>query len=176
MAVLEQPYLFPICRPNFKTLMVTLAFKRYESAENFVSAAVPRVDFTFKNYGRTPAILRCVNATIELGPEAPSEKATYPLVALPAEHVVLPGELTSEMHAGMSAFKVHINIDEYNAVTKGEMFLWFVGRVLFEDLRGTRSDLHFCWKYDHKLHTFGPFPTERNEVTRRPKRLETSTG
>jgi hypothetical protein len=167
ISILERPRLHPVLSHNFVEIMPAAhAFSDGIDARRIPT--VPKVEFELVNYGRTPAVLRFINAKI-VGPEgaAPSEDTSYPLIDLPKQRIIHPKEGSEQMVAGGSAFHTFITKDNYDALMGARMFWWFFGSVGFDDIWGDQNVMHFCWRYDQSLRVFEPHPRERNYTDQR---------
>lgn len=136
---LERPYLFLTYeRPDFSSVG--------DGAMSF------RVRFKFKNYGRTPAIIRHVCADVgrfERLPETLTYDAADSIFEM-REMVVGPTDETEEFRRKIFA----LERDEANAVQAGKSFICLYGTLSYDDVFETRHGSEFCWIYDPHRNSF----------------------
>jgi hypothetical protein len=100
--------------------------------------------FVLKNYGKTPATIRAVNAVVTKSPEEPpSIFITTPYLDLPSETVVGSGLPSSEFRVEFSQFFM---LAEAIEVMNGEQNLWFYGRIVYDDVFGREGTQVFLYR------------------------------
>ena len=102
------------------------------------------VDFAIENLEKTPAIIRQVSATLR-HLTALSNEPNYDTELLVPKNRFLGagGETIPEI-------KVNEPIPTYEAVRQlwvGESFVWFYGRVIYDDIFGEEYEHRFIWRF-----------------------------
>ena len=168
---LERPHLFTMCSHNF--LRVLLPLKSFRTlyphpTSGFPSATElsPLVMFCFKNYGKTPAIIRQVAAIIVIGSSEPPPDVPN-RCDLPQESVLLPGEKTGDIRGEIRPYSnFSVTKEKFDALLSGETYWWFYGFVTYEDIIDTEHTHYFCLRFDYRIDTFEPYPLDRNYTER----------
>jgi hypothetical protein len=121
------------------------------TSNNMVGVPVS-VEFAFKNYGKTPAILKEVCRDIILMPTFPDSIEYFPVHFIPSARVVAAGESTD----AWKCMQTHISKQDLNAVIRAQTSYWFFGRVLYDDIFGGGHEHRFIYQYNsaHGWSTF----------------------
>ena len=100
--------------------------------------------FVFKNYGKTPAILKEVCATLEYRKDPPPTLDEWaPYLGLPIEQVVGHGLLTDDFKVEIAQF---LTMAEAIAMSNGEGDIWLRGRVVYDDVFEREGTQWFIYK------------------------------
>jgi hypothetical protein len=116
-------------------------------------ATRPALHFTVKNYGQTPAILKRINAELALRRAAPEEIGEAGDLAIPAEVVLLPGAATAAIERPAT---LALDRAAAESLRSGSEFLWFYGRVVYDDMHQAEHETRFLWRYDGHTERFAP--------------------
>jgi hypothetical protein len=142
-----------ICQPIHNTFYqeVGTLLDRWPVSPETRPTREVRVRFVLKNFGKTPATIKEVNAVLRQSPNEPDNifiKA--PILELPTE-IVIGSELnSSEFKVGLNQF---FNLEEATRIENGEVGLWFCGRVVYDDVFDREGTQYFLYK----LKTRGSF-------------------
>jgi hypothetical protein len=113
------------------------------TTDDQVSAPVT-VQFAFKNYGKTPAILSEVSRDIIIAPDFPDEVDYIPVEFVPTERVIASDEATDTWECMIT----HISKRDLNAMIRAQTSYWFFGRVLYNDIFGNGHEHRFIYRYN----------------------------
>jgi len=172
ITTLERPHLFTLCENNFAELLTPMLRHRnlYDHPTSdypLLMDGAPLVRFKFRNYGKSPAIIIQVAGAIVSGASPPAAVAPRWL-RLPSENVLRPGDLSEEISAGvLYPFEFSIGRDELNDLVASNIYWWFYGFVIYEDVLDTEHTHYFCWRFDYGTRTFEPVPSDRNFTEQR---------
>jgi hypothetical protein len=74
-------------------------------------------------------------------------------LAVPAEAVLLPGTATAaiERQAALALDRAAAE-----SLRGGSEFLWFYGRVVYDDMHQAEHETRFLWRYDGHADRFAP--------------------
>jgi hypothetical protein len=98
----------------------------------------------FKNYGKTPAILKEVCAALEHRKEPPEMLGgSAPYLGLPVEQVIGHGVLTDEFKVEMPHF---FTMAEAIAMSNDDGAIWLRGRVVYDDVFGREGTQWFIYR------------------------------
>jgi hypothetical protein len=165
-AEFETPFLFPVLVSS--TVAEDLrSLAEQDSPELTVS---PRVSFTIKNFGRTPALLQRASAVFFVGEleEAHNDPISGRLPELmlePLGSLTTPLEREIDQPLGRSALE---SLKSQNAR------LYLRGRITFLDVSGNRYEQIFCFAWDLETGGFmpwGPHRNRRKRLSSRRRRL-----
>jgi hypothetical protein len=107
--------------------------------------AVPvTVEFSFKNYGKTPAVLKEVSRDIVVSPNFPDEVDYIPVEFVPTERMVASDEATDTW----KCIRTHLSKADLNAIIRAQTSYWFFGRVLYDDIFGKGHEHRFIYRYN----------------------------
>jgi len=95
----------------------------------------------FWNYGKTPAVILMIRASIRIGGEIPTALIEFPRsdARLPAGLAVRAAdryEITVQQHA-----------QQTDDIEKGNLTVYCVGKIEYEDVLGEEHFTSFCWRY-----------------------------
>jgi hypothetical protein len=102
------------------------------------------LSYTFKNFGRTPAILREISYGTAVAPELPQMRTYVPVIHLPCR--VLAADKPTPP----------LPVDDLPVITRAvaksirdtENTFWFYGEVIYDDMFGWRRTFNFVWHYN----------------------------
>jgi hypothetical protein len=125
------------------------------------------VRFVLKNYGKTPATLREVNALLfKSANPPPGITITTPQLDLPNETVIASGLDTGEFI--VTCRDNFSTMVEAVAVMNGEQQLWLHGRAVYDDVFGREGTHFFLYKLRHRAGD-GSYVRYWDETTHRQK-------
>jgi hypothetical protein len=103
-----------------------------------------RVSYAFKNYGRTPAIIREINHGAIIKFELPRERTYSAVVDLPV-HILGAGEKSPPIS---NAVMPRMTTSLAESIRNIDAAFWFYGYVVYDDTFGWCRTLDFVWYYD----------------------------
>jgi hypothetical protein len=103
--------------------------------------------YSFKNYGKTPAILKEISHQMVLTPELAKEREYVLIVPLPIEHILSPGEKTPEQTL-FCCLDRKITVGEAKKIHALENTVWFYGYISYDDTFGFGRELRYIFHYD----------------------------
>jgi hypothetical protein len=102
------------------------------------------VQYAFKNYGRTPAILKEISHELRLWNRLPEELRYSPIPAMPKELAVVAGASTEALQCTLM---VPLTVEAATSIRTGDSFLWLYGHVVYEDAFGRQREHRFLYRY-----------------------------
>jgi hypothetical protein len=104
------------------------------------------VEFSFENQGRTPAVIREISASLYHGGELPPVPTAYiaALELLPTNRYVAPNGATEPKEVTV---QTPISYQAATSIARGDSFIWFIGRVLYDDIFGSTHEHAFVWRF-----------------------------
>jgi hypothetical protein len=114
----------------------------------------PSVHYKFKNYGKTPALLKEISRTITPAVNLPDEIDYVPVDTVPKESFVAAGEPTEEWPP--CSLSDTISTQDWASIVRGQRTVWFYGQVVYDDIFGDEHVHRFVWKYSGGSHGFRP--------------------
>lgn len=136
----ERAHLFVVIELENIAAMVSNAARAISDGSNYAL----RISYAFKNYGRTPAIIRAIGHGAIIAPELPQERTLSVVVHLPA-HILGDDEKSrpiSDIAMPRMTSEIAKSILDLDAT------FWFYGYVVYDDTFGWRRTLSFVWHYD----------------------------
>ena len=165
-AEFETPFLFPVLvSSSVAEDLLSLA-----DPENPELTATPRVSFTIKNFGRTPALLQRASAVFFVGEleEAHNDPVSGRLPELMLEPL---GSLTMPLERELDK---PMDRQALEALKSQTARLYLRGRITFLDVSGNRYEQIFCFTWDLETGGFipwGPHRNRRKRLSSRRRRL-----
>jgi hypothetical protein len=165
-AEFETPFLFPVLVSS--SVAEDLHFLAEQ--ENPELTASPRVSFTIKNFGRTPALLQRASAVFFVGEleEAHNDPVSGRLPELMLEPL---GSLTTPLEREIDK---PMDRPALEALKSERARIYLRGRVTFLDVLGNRYEQIFCFTWDLQTGGFipwGPHRNRRKRLSSRRRRL-----
>jgi hypothetical protein len=117
-----------------------------------LAARTVSIKYSFTNHGKTPAVVRGIDARFDLSMDTP-DNAEQPYKPLDNEPVVDPNRSTDPDEVFIDRV---ISGDEVKALKEGRAFLWFYGSILYEDISKQPHVTRFRWRYEGMQQHFGP--------------------
>jgi len=102
------------------------------------------VQYVFKNYGRTLAVLKEISHALQHSSHLPDEITQASIVALPKELAVVGGGSSEPLQCVLPA---PLSAEAATSIRTGDSFLWLVGRVVFDDAFGRERERRFLYRY-----------------------------
>jgi hypothetical protein len=102
-----------------------------------------QISYAFRNYGRTPGIIREISHGVCIAPNLPVQRTYSPVIHLPS-HILSTDKATP-----------NIAVDDAPTITAAiaqsireiENTFWFYGAVTYDDMFGWRRTFNFVWHY-----------------------------
>jgi len=157
-AEFETPFLFPVLVSS----SVAEDLRSLAESENPELTATPRVSFTIKNFGRTPALLQRASAVFFVGEleEAHNDPVSGRLPELMLEPL---GSLVAPLEREMDQAVDRPALEKL----KGQSArIYLRGRITFLDVLGNRYEQIFCFTWDLETGGFIPWGPHRNRRKR----------
>lgn len=154
----EAPFLFPVLiTSSIGEDLASLA--EHESSD---LTAVPRVAFTIKNFGRTPALLQRASAVFFFGEleDAHNDAIASRLPELMLEPL---GSLTTPLEREIDR---PLDRAALEALRNQNARIYLRGRITFLDVSGNRYEQIFCFTWDFPNGRFIPWGAHRNRRKR----------
>jgi hypothetical protein len=144
--------------------MISQAAKRYPNTPDMDNSEVSEssfVSYNFKNYGKTPAIIKEISAMFFVGSKPPSEPVYIPNDDILKESMIASGDVTAiadstrDILTHYCKFKTAVTLAEAKEIVRAQSYIWFFGRILYEDIFGRKHEHRFLWRYGG-AHGFRP--------------------
>lgn len=137
-----------ICQPTTTTYwdQVGQWVSRYPNSPDMtLNNRAIGIQFVLKNYGKTPATLREINAVMFKSASPPPHiELTTNILDLPNETVVAPGFATGGF---IVPCRDHFaTMADGIAIQSGDQHLWFHGRAVYDDVFGREGTHYFLYK------------------------------
>src|ERR1700748_29226 len=157
-AEFETPFLFPVLVSS----SVAEDLRSLAEQENPERTASPRVSFTIKNFGRTPALLQRASAVFFVGEleEAHNDHVSGRLPELMLEPL---GSLTTPLERAMDQ---PMDQQALEKLKNQSARIYLRGRITFLDVLGNRYEQIFCFTWDLETGGFIPWGPHRNRRKR----------
>ncbi|MBX3535528.1 MAG: hypothetical protein KF826_14365 [Xanthobacteraceae bacterium] len=133
---LERPYLF--VEPTFE---LPKAFAMYETAN--VEAETIKVVFDMVNHGRTPAIIKIIDARLVFLTHPPSRRPTH--THWNENEGVIEGK-SREKGIEVSYAKAFTPFDR-QGYEKRQASFWFIGAIVYDDMFNTEHVTNFRYRW-----------------------------
>ncbi|HTW26381.1 MAG TPA: hypothetical protein VME92_04590 [Acetobacteraceae bacterium] len=118
----------------------------------------PTVTFYVQNLGKTPAMVNSIFAKIEIGRKPTDTSLVADEIVISDIFIASDGGRTGDIYVSGRKFVPGDKIPWMN----DQIFLWFIGRVMYKDIFNNSRCTTFCWRYD-KTHCFAPYGDKGNE-------------
>jgi hypothetical protein len=165
-AEFETPFLFPV----LVSRSVAEDLRSFAEQEDLELTTSPRVSFTIKNFGRTPALLQRASAVFFVGEleEAHNDAISGRLPELMLEPL---GSLATPLEREIDR---QIDRPALESLKNQTARLYLRGRITFLDVGGNRYEQIFCFTWDLETGGFipwGPHRNRRKRLSSRRRRL-----
>ena len=115
-----------------------------KSGEDAVLSARPGVLYKIVNRGKTPAIIREVSQEIDHQTVLMPEPRYFPQ-AIGFNPIIEAEGKTTDIECNLPRW---LTTGEADAIFSGRSSIWFIGRVIFDDVLGGKGrELRFLWRY-----------------------------
>jgi hypothetical protein len=102
------------------------------------------VQYVLKNYGRTPAVLKEISHELQHWRSLPEELKYFPIPAMPKEVAVVAGASSESLQCTLS---VPLTVEAATSIRRSDSYLWFYGRVVYEDAFAREREHRFLYRY-----------------------------
>ena len=143
----ERAYLFVVVNDETfrKPLLDAYVLANSTNQDSLVIAPLS-VEFSFENQGKTPAVVREISASIShLSELPPAPTYIADLRLLPKNLYVAPSKPTEKTEVSLQGPV------SYRGATsicgRGDSFIWFFGRILYDDIFGNAHEHAFVWRF-----------------------------
>jgi hypothetical protein len=115
------------------------------NADDYRTAAL-RIRYTFKNHGRSPALVKDASHHLIHAETLPEDRDRYyaPLVPLPLDLII---DSNKESRPLTVQLESAITVADAKSIARGDSSLWFYGYVSYDDTFGWGRELRFVWQY-----------------------------
>jgi hypothetical protein len=123
------------------------------SGDGHLESMKPNVRYVFKNYGKTPALVKEISHTITHAPSLPDDIDYIPVDIVLNETFVATGDSTQELRC---TFTDTLSTQHAAEIVRGQRTYWFHGQIVYDDIFGDEQVHRFVWKYSGGSHGFRP--------------------
>lgn len=109
------------------------------------------VSYTFKNYGKTPALLREISSRLVYFKKLPAYPYYIASDAILKEYMLAPNDTIVLPHCRLE----DMTKEDASTVVHAYSYIWFYGRVIYDYNFGKRHEHRFLWRYGG-AHGFRP--------------------
>jgi hypothetical protein len=102
------------------------------------------VQYSLKNYGRTPAVLKEISHELQHWSRLPEELKYFPIPAMPKEVAVVAGASSESLQCTLA---VPLTVEAATSIRRSDSYLWLYGRVVYEDAFARERELRFLYRY-----------------------------
>jgi hypothetical protein len=138
----DRAYLFPEIGGHNITAMIETA-ATIKGPDDGTRVAI-HLSYSFKNYGRTPAIIRAISQGAVIAPELPDERTSSVVVHLPC-HILAADKSTPQIQ--VTPLPV-LTSTVAKSIRDIENTFWFYGCVVYDDTFGWRRTMKFVFHVD----------------------------
>jgi hypothetical protein len=160
----EQSHVFPIIKQESIVELIRL-WGRHDSSPGLDRDIIQGIglSYHFKNYGRTPAIIKMVSHQLVHSADPPVH---YPLIVpVPVDKILGPGDATDEPM--VCSLESAFSVADAMSVLRGKTTIWFCGFVAYDDLFGFERRLDFIWHYNGSLDRLRWHSFQGSETTKK---------
>ena len=127
----------------------------FDNSPSMGDGSVPKciIGYRFKNYGKTPAIVKEISASVVCAPTLPDNPNYVPVDIILRSQAISPGNDTDEFQCTSIE---HFKKRETDAVLRGQNSIWFYGRVVYDDIFGNEHEHRWLWRYHGGTKGFRP--------------------
>lgn len=154
----ERAYLFVDIGADVAPVMEQAA----EFDESSPAKFTLKITYAFKNYGRTPALIREIGCGTCITPDLPHERIYSPAIHLPA-HLLAADKATSNIPVDDVP---KVTVADAKSIREIENTFWFYGFVTYEDMFEWRRTFSFVWHYSAVSEGFTLFSWEETKERR----------
>lgn len=164
LAQSERAQMFVIVHSEHLRFLISVAERHAKEGpdeEGVIYSDVADVTYSFKNYGKTPAIVREISARLVYGAKPPEKPSYIPTDQVLQEHMIASGEMTAvitpldDVRPHRCKMDRELTIQEARDLARAQIYIWFYGRVLYDDSFGQQREHCFLWRYGG-THGFRP--------------------
>ena len=113
------------------------------TADGLVATPVT-VEFRFKNYGKTPAILKEMSRDIIISADFPGKIEYFPIEFATTGRIVAAD---AETNPPMKCIRTRLSKRELTEIIRAQKSFWFYGRLLYDDIFGSGHEHRFIYQY-----------------------------
>jgi hypothetical protein len=99
------------------------------------------LSYNFKNYGRTPAIIREIEHSATIAVYSPKSRMMEPIIHLPC-HIIAADKSTPQIHV-IDLPRMTAKVAQ--SIRDCENTFWFEGKIVYDDMFGWRRTFNFIW-------------------------------
>jgi hypothetical protein len=164
LAQSERAQMFIVIHSEHLRMLTDTAERYVESpdmGESVLYSDVADVSYSFKNYGKTPAIVREISGRLVYGKRPPDEPTFVPTDQVLQEHMIASGEATAvispldDVRPHRCKMDEELTVPEVAAIVRAQSYIWFCGRILYDDIFGRKHEHRFLWRFGG-AHNFRP--------------------
>ena len=162
----ERAQLFVVLRREDSANQIKTALqlsKMYDhptSVTDQVISGTNYVSCVFKNYGKTPAIIKEFSLHLAYFDELPFEPVYIPRDAILNEYMIAASGETDLLKC---PFDAPITMQQGNKVLHAHAYIWFYGRIVYDDCFRKEHEHRFLWRYGG-AHGFRPIYEHENYI------------
>jgi hypothetical protein len=156
LPVIEGAYVYPDIITNFVPGGMS-AFNRSTTVQSTRLV----IDFMFKNFGRTPAIIQFYRADLNHPDQNNLRSADADSSQIVKKTILGAGEPTEKLQAEITDFLR----EEWLSVNSGKSHIYFTGEIRYADIWGDKWVFCFDWVYSPSQYRFIPDNQVRKKIT-----------
>jgi hypothetical protein len=108
--------------------------------------------FCFKNYGKTPAIVKEMSFRLVFFERLPDEPIYIPSDIILLENMISTGNITGGHECKL---ETKITLGQARTIIRAQSYVWFYGHIIYDDIFGKEHEHAFIWRYGG-AHGFRP--------------------
>jgi hypothetical protein len=145
LVVAEQAQLLAVFgASNIAHVLTELGAREPSSDEATTPKERVFVQYVLKNYGRTPAVLKEISHELQHWRSLPEELKYFPIPAMPKEVAVVAGASSESLQCTLA---VPLTVEAATSIRRSDSYLWFYGRVVYEDAFAREREHRFLYRY-----------------------------
>jgi hypothetical protein len=160
LAQSERAQMFIVIRNENLGMISNAAQSTNKTMDDGHLSGHPVVWYVFKNYGKTPAIVKELSARLAYFETLPADPIYVPSDQVLDEHMIACGEVTHIPR--LQKPQIHhcpmvgpMTVNQAKSVIRAQSYIWFYGRIVYDDIFGNEHEHRFLWRYGGS-HGFRP--------------------
>lgn len=149
---LERAYLF--LQVTGQNLKFALDMSERAQAAHTIATTRPTVQFTFKNHGKTPALLKELTVVLEIPNDIDGPIEYTQRKEITGDDVIPAGGETQQFEETVVPGLIYTQTIE--SIRQGRHGFRFFGRVVYEDIFQQEHETRFFWVYYGSVDRFQP--------------------
>lgn len=132
-------------------------FDNTPAMEEGAISSLPSVSYCFKNYGKTPAIIKEISSRLVYFAKIPADPVYVARDTVLQENMIASGEFTRSSYDTnlYCSLDTAITMRQAKTIINAQSYVWFYGSVVYDDIFGQEHEHRFLWRFGGK-HGFRP--------------------